>query len=146
MSLLAHPGQLSSLNQQAKVWEINVPTVDQSYYAAKYQVPSMTDPNKEPYVVSLTQKGDWQCSCPRWTKSKLYRRQDCKHIFLAQDFRNKQAVIVPTRPTRPRPRPRPAAKPVAKPKPSPEVDEKPTSNIEDVGDRFAEFFNMGNKK
>ncbi len=130
----------SQIQQQVGIAELRVPAVDQHFYVAKYQVPSMTDPSKE-YVVSLTQKGEWQCSCPRWTKSKIYRRQDCKHIFAAEDYRNQRnqpAAPQPKAPTRPRPRP------VAKPKPSPEV--KPSSDIEDVGDRFAEFFNMGEKK
>jgi len=35
-------------------------------------------PINEPveYLVSETEEGEWQCSCPQWK----FRRQECKHI------------------------------------------------------------------
>ncbi|MGB9022381.1 MAG: SWIM zinc finger family protein [Candidatus Bathyarchaeia archaeon] len=61
------------------VTQISIPVAEQQYYVCKWEVPSFSDPSKA-YTVSKTVSGDYQCSCPRWTKSKLYRRQQCKHI------------------------------------------------------------------
>jgi hypothetical protein len=61
------------------VTQISIPAAEQQYYVCKWEVPSFSDPSKA-YIVSKTVSGDYQCSCPRWTKSKMYRRQQCKHI------------------------------------------------------------------
>jgi len=70
---------VSSLMMSQNVTQISVPVPEQQYYVCKWEVPSFSDSSKA-YTVSKTVSGDYQCSCPRWTKSKLYRRQQCKHI------------------------------------------------------------------
>ena len=32
------------------------------------------------YIVSLTQKDEWQCSCPAW----IYKRRECIHITIVK--------------------------------------------------------------
>lgn len=44
-------------------------------YIKKWNILSETDENKT-YVVSLTDKNTFACSCPIW----IFRRQECKHI------------------------------------------------------------------
>lgn len=70
---------LSPVSSSQNVAQISVPVAEQGYYVCKWEVPSFSDSSKA-YTVSKTVSGDYQCSCPRWTKSKLYRRQQCKHI------------------------------------------------------------------
>lgn len=43
-------------------------------YIKKWRVPSESNGNI--YIVSLTDKNTFACSCPAW----IYRRQECKHI------------------------------------------------------------------
>lgn len=46
----------------------------------RWVAPSQSDPDKE-YVITLkdgVQNGEWQCSCPAWTRNTP--RKDCKHI------------------------------------------------------------------
>ena len=51
------------------------PVLEAKIYSGKWSVPSSSEPNKT-YTVSLTEDGDWECSCPQW----IYRRRECKHI------------------------------------------------------------------
>lgn len=44
-------------------------------YVKKYTVPSDSVAGKE-YLVSITENGQWQCSCKHWTT----RHVECKHI------------------------------------------------------------------
>lgn len=46
-------------------------------YAEQWQVASDSNPNKF-YMVSLTNTGGYECSCPAWTRTTP--RRDCKHI------------------------------------------------------------------
>lgn len=39
------------------------------------------------YTVALNKKGEWSCSCPRWTKNAS--RPVCKHIAFIKNFREK---------------------------------------------------------
>lgn len=44
-------------------------------YIKKWEISSEKDSNKV-YIVSLTDKNTFACSCPIW----IYKRQECKHI------------------------------------------------------------------
>jgi hypothetical protein len=44
-------------------------------YVQQWQIQSHSTPNKF-YKVSLTENGEYQCSCPVW----IFRRKQCKHI------------------------------------------------------------------
>lgn len=46
---------------------------------------------KKPYVVSLTDNGEWQCSCPAWTRTSP--RKDCKHIKRIKGDRSVKEVM-----------------------------------------------------
>jgi len=52
-----------------------MPTLEAKVYANKWNVRSHSDPSKS-YMVSLTDDGQYECSCPQW----IYRRKECKHI------------------------------------------------------------------
>jgi len=60
-------------------------------YIRKWRVKSVSG-DKE-YVVALTDKGEWQCSCPVW----IYRRRECHHIRCVKSTpdRNTKEVIEP---------------------------------------------------
>jgi hypothetical protein len=45
-------------------------------YIKKYTISSDSVAGKE-YLVSITEHGQWQCSCKHWTT----RHVDCKHIL-----------------------------------------------------------------
>jgi len=49
-------------------------------YSHKWTIPSSSDPSKS-YTVSLTDDGQYECSCPQW----IYRRRECKHIQQVKD-------------------------------------------------------------
>lgn len=64
------------------------PTLNRSY-VEQWQIPSHSDPTKT-YTVSLTDQGEYQCSCPHWK----FRRQECKHIREAKaKLRSEQSDI-----------------------------------------------------
>lgn len=46
-------------------------------YVSQWEVPSNSDPTRS-YKVSLTDRGDYQCSCVGWTRHMP--RRDCSHI------------------------------------------------------------------
>jgi hypothetical protein len=49
-------------------------------YIKKWKVRSQSNPNKF-YTVSLTEKGEYECSCPEW----IYRRRKCHHIAIVEN-------------------------------------------------------------
>ena len=49
-------------------------------YANQYRIKSLSSSRHEKfYTVSLTHSGEWQCSCPAWTRQSP--RINCKHIL-----------------------------------------------------------------
>jgi len=40
------------------------------------------------YKVSVTDSGEWQCSCPAW----IFKRKQCKHIQDAQEYERENGM------------------------------------------------------
>ena len=100
-----------------------------SYYSAKYEINSFSDPTKI-YIVSETTTGEWQCSCPVW----IYRRRTCKHIENVQQYlQSLKKVKIPATPKVDRPR---ATMPVR----TTPVKVKPSQSAEEVGGMLANLF------
>lgn len=56
-------------------------------YKRKFIVPSSSKLGKK-YLVSLTEYGEWQCSCPHW----IYRHLECNHIRKVKENPSKYEV------------------------------------------------------
>jgi hypothetical protein len=59
-------------------------------YKQVFGVTSHSNQDKE-YVVALSEKGEWSCSCPAW----IYRspRKPCKHITEAMKSQVMQSAV-----------------------------------------------------
>lgn len=51
-----------------------------SKWVRSWEVPSSSSPDKEPYIVSQAETGEFGCTCPRWRLNR--NRPECRHIRL----------------------------------------------------------------
>lgn len=80
-------------------------TATTAHQVARYEISSLTNPQKRPYVVSLYDDGEWRCSCPAWIFKKGAERHDCKHIIAVRERRDKLEEVPRTQPATVAPRP-----------------------------------------
>ena len=88
--------------------------MNQAIYSQQWDVESFTDPGKKPYKVSLRINGQWECSCPAWTRHMSpgasmapgdFPRTDCKHIDMIRGFweQNVRTTVMPAPQSKPAP-------------------------------------------
>lgn len=55
----------------------------QGRWVRKWEVQSRSNPDQDPYTVSLSEAGTYGCSCPRWKFCKA-PKTDCGHIIFVK--------------------------------------------------------------